>query len=124
MKEEINDTSKADSAGKEMIASAINKEHIIELLHHEMPHLQREYHVKRLALFGSYAKGHQKSGSDIDILVEFDGFVGLKFIDLGEYLESILGKKVDLITTGGLNNIRHREIADGIRRSLVYAETI
>lgn len=105
----------------ERVMAAATKEHIIELLHHEMPYLQKEYHVKRLALFGSYAKGHPSDESDVDIFVEFDGFIGLKFVALGEHLESLLGKKVDQIKPGGLTTIRHSKVAEEIRKSLVYA---
>ena len=60
--------------------------------------------VKRLWIFGSYVRGEQKEGSDIDILVEFergkktfDNYMDLKF-----FLEEILGKEVDLITVEAL----------------------
>lgn len=60
--------------------------------------------VKRLWLFGSYAKGKQSEKSDIDILVEFekgkktfDNYMDLKF-----FLEDLLGAEVDLITVEAL----------------------
>ena len=51
-----------------------------------------------MALFGSWARGEQHQGSDIDILVEVDGSIGLRFIDLAEDLEACLGNKVDLVS--------------------------
>lgn len=59
--------------------------------------------VKRIGLFGSYIRGEQKRYSDIDFLVEFkeanfDNFMGLVF-----GLETMFGKKVELITNGSLS---------------------
>jgi len=57
------------------------------------------YGVKKVSLFGSYAKGEQNQKSDIDLLVEFfDDSVSLfKLSDLRYELEQLMGKKVDLI---------------------------
>jgi len=64
----------------------------------------RKFGVKRLWLFGSYAKGEQKERSDIDIIVEFekgmktfDNYMALKF-----FLEDLFGVEVDLITVEAL----------------------
>ena len=57
----------------------------------------------RLAFFGSFARGDNKKGSDIDILVEFkESPTLLTLIKLENDLSEILGIKVDLITTGDL----------------------
>lgn len=62
--------------------------------------------VKRVGVFGSYAKNTQKPGSDVDILVEFyskektfDHYVELKAL-----LEKLLHRKVDLVTRQALKN--------------------
>jgi predicted nucleotidyltransferase len=57
-----------------------------------------EYGVKRIGLFGSHAKGAPSERSDVDLVVEFARPIGLKFIEFAEYLESLLGKKVDVLT--------------------------
>jgi len=60
--------------------------------------LKKKYKVKEIGIFGSYLRGEQKRGSDIDILVEFDEIPSLlKFINLEMYLQRILGRKVDLV---------------------------
>ncbi len=64
--------------------------------------LREEYKVVRLGVFGSYSRGTPDEESDIDILVELQEPLGLKFIDLKEYLEQILGLKVDLVTPQAL----------------------
>lgn len=53
--------------------------------------------VKRSSIFGSYVRGDQTKGSDIDILVELPKGMSLfDFVDLQLKLEDVLGKKVDL----------------------------
>ena len=51
-------------------------------------YLASEYAVKRIGLFGAYAKGTSiSSTSDVDIIVEFDRPIGFKFMELADYLE-------------------------------------
>lgn len=59
--------------------------------------------VRRLAVFGSVARGEDRPDSDVDILVEFDRPVGLfEFLDVKELLEALLGRSVDLATPEAL----------------------
>ena len=37
-----------------------------------LPELRAEHGVRSLSIFGSYARGEQAEGSDLDLLVEFD----------------------------------------------------
>ena len=55
--------------------------------------------VKSLAVFGSVARGEAGPNSDVDLLVEFDGSVGLfHFIHVQEFLKDLLGgAEVDLV---------------------------
>jgi predicted nucleotidyltransferase len=62
-----------------------------------------KYKVKTIGVFGSYVSGKPKRKSDVDILVEFKRAVDFfEFLDLEEYLEQILGIKVDLVTKQAL----------------------
>lgn len=55
--------------------------------------------VIRSSLFGSYIRGEEREGSDIDILVEVPKGTGLfAFVGLQRKLAEVLGKKVDLLT--------------------------
>ncbi len=75
---------------------------ILELLRAVKPSLQSEFPVHRLALFGSYARDEQNSHSDVDILVEVDPSIGLRFVTLAEQLEDLLGEHVDLVSRRAL----------------------
>jgi predicted nucleotidyltransferase len=44
--------------------------------------LRERYGVKEVALFGSFAKGSEGEGSDVDILVELSKSLGLDFVEL------------------------------------------
>ena len=67
--------------------------------------LRERFKVKTIGVFGSYVRGEQKRGSDVDILVEFeeDAEIGFfKFLDLEEFLSRKLGVKVDLVMKDAL----------------------
>lgn len=55
-----------------------------------------------MTIFGSYSRREQNDSSDLDILVEFTGNIGIRFIDLADELESIIGFKVDLVSKNGI----------------------
>ena len=80
----------------------------------------RKYQVKRIGLFGSYASGRQRERSDIDLLVEFEHPTFDNFMSLTDHLERLLGRRVDVLTPGGLQGIRIKEVAESIKRSIVY----
>ena len=90
------------------------------LLRQNYSYLAREYGVKRLGLFGSYAKGSPSVTSDVDIIVEFDQPLGFRFVEFAEELERLLGRRVDVLTQAGLEGIRQRRVADDIAQSVVY----
>jgi predicted nucleotidyltransferase len=65
------------------------------------------FKVKRLDLFGSLARGEGTSGSDVDLLVEFEEpnlQPAKQFFGLLHHLEDALGCEVDLLTVHGLKN--------------------
>ena len=64
--------------------------------------LREQYGLQELAIFGSYARGEQSLRSDVDILVWVRRPIGLKFFELWDYLEEILGLQVDLLTPEAL----------------------
>ena len=73
--------------------------------------------VKRLAIFGSVARGEARRNSDVDILVEFDGAVTFdRFMDTKFYLEDLLKRKVDLVLPSALKPRLKARIA----KDLIY----
>ncbi|MEW5995765.1 MAG: nucleotidyltransferase family protein [Candidatus Zixiibacteriota bacterium] len=93
---------------------------IIKALRKDMPELASRYGVKRLALFGSFARGEQKRTSDVDVVVELKRPLGLEFVDLAERLKRVLGRRVDLLTPAGLKSIRVPSVRKRMEESLVY----
>ena len=84
--------------------------------------LCRRYEVKELALFGSAVCGEMRPGSDIDLMVEFEpgATIGLiKFESLIEDLESLIGRRVDLVTKRGLKPWIRSQVLSEAR--IVYA---
>jgi predicted nucleotidyltransferase len=71
---------------------------ILALLQAARPQLAREFGVTRLALFGSYARGDQREDSDVDVLVEVDPSIGLRFVDLADRIEALLGVPSDVVS--------------------------
>ncbi|SRR3989338_9503155 len=68
----------------------------------------REFGVKKLILFGSYARNESAKGSDVDFLVEFEEGRGLfdDFVHLLHFLEDLLDKEIDL----GEENLLREEL--------------
>ena len=93
---------------------------VLKLIKEKYSYLSTEFGVKKIGLFGSIAKGIETQDSDIDIVVEFKRPIGLKFIELIEYLENLFNRKVDVLTPDGIGNIRIREIAEDIKRNIFY----
>ncbi|WP_240695430.1 MULTISPECIES: nucleotidyltransferase family protein [Thermus] len=74
--------------------------------------LCQRYGVRRLLLFGSFARGEASETSDLDLLVEFfPGQVpGLGFVRLQEELSRLFGKRVDLHTARSLSRYFRKEV--------------
>ncbi|MEA1993169.1 MAG: nucleotidyltransferase family protein [Euryarchaeota archaeon] len=64
-----------------------------------------KYGIKEIGIFGSYVRREQKKKSDLDILVGFESDTQMdliKFVELEEYLSTLLDIKVDLVMKSGL----------------------
>jgi predicted nucleotidyltransferase len=75
------------------------REEVLNILRHARHDLSARYQVTRIALFGSYARGQQQEDSDIDILIDVDPSIGLRFVALANELEVLLGQRVELVTS-------------------------
>ncbi len=94
-----------------------NLKEIKEILSRHKRELAQKYKVKEIGIFGSFVRGEQKKGSDVDILVEiepeyqtFKNYMGLKF-----FLEGILDGKVDLV----LKDIVKEQLKDRILTQVI-----
>ena len=76
----------------------------------------KQYKVKRIAIFGSYARGTVTGKSDIDFLVEFKPDADLlDQVGLKQDLEKLLRKKVDVVSRKALNKyIREKILAEAV----------
>jgi len=73
----------------------------------------RRNDISFCALFGSFARGEANSESDIDLLVRFAKPKGYDFLNAAFEIEDAIGRKVDLVTEGGLSrHIRDRVYKD------------
>jgi len=94
----------------------MNGEEIITFFKNNKEHFEK-YGVKKIGLFGSYAKNKENENSDVDVLVEFkkgnktfDNYMDLKF-----YLEDTLNKEVDLVIDENIKEDIKREILGSAR---------
>lgn len=94
----------------------MGRDDITKKLDELKPVLQNKYNVKRIGVFGSYARDEQGEESDIDLLVEFNKPVGLKFVSLKLFLEKAFNKKVDLVTKNALR----KEMKEDILKEVKY----
>lgn len=76
---------------------------LIAVLRRHMPELEEEFKVRLLGVFGSYVRGEQREGSDLDVLVEFrETPTLLDLVGLQHRLGDLLGVEVDLVPRDSL----------------------
>jgi uncharacterized protein len=76
---------------------------IKELIGQSREDLRLQYGVKEIGIFGSFVKGTQKVGSDLDILIEFEKPIGfVRFMRLESRLSELFEVRVELVTKNAL----------------------
>ncbi len=89
---------------------------IMQILKELESSVKSRYNAEIIGLFGSYARGEQKQGSDVDILVRFyEGATLFDFVGLAEFLEEKLDLKVDVVSERAIRV----ELKDQILREVV-----
>lgn len=79
---------------------------VLQTLRDLKPELEKSYGVNSIGLFGSIVRDDfSETYSDIDIIVDFSKPVGIEFIDLADFLESRMKRKVDLVSKDGVKKI-------------------
>ncbi len=77
----------------------MTRDDTLKLLRDHAPEIRQRFGVKRLAVFGSTARGDARDNSDVDVLVEFVDYPTFKgYWDVKEFLEDLLQRNVDLVT--------------------------
>lgn len=92
------------------------KEEILDILRRHKQSLLSKYPISSIALFGSYARNTQSELSDVDVLVEINGQIGVAFIDLADELESHLGIPTDVVSKSAIKP----GYLDNIQPDLIY----
>ncbi len=91
---------------------------IIDILRKRDREIKERFHVKRIGLFGSFARGDEKETSDVDIMVEFEKPTFNNFMNLAFFLEDLFGRRVELVTPDSLSPY----IASYVAREVVWAD--
>lgn len=77
----------------------MKKDEILKILEGVKKDVRQRYKAEIKGIFGSYARGEEKQGSDVDVLVEFlDGATLFDLAGLGDFLEEKLRCKVDIVS--------------------------
>lgn len=90
---------------------------IIQILRQHKQELQMKYPISNLGVFGSYARGEATEESDIDIAVEIDGPMGLNFIQMADEIESLFGKKTDVVPMRAIKP----QYLESVKKDIIYA---
>lgn len=96
----------------------MHKDEIIKALRADLPLLQKEYGVRSIGLFGSYAIGTNDADSDLDFLAELSEPVAKNYFGLWTFLENRFRLKIDLVRKG--DHLRDRFLHH-IQSEIVYA---
>lgn len=98
----------------------LTRDAILRRLRESYPELKARFGVRRIGLFGSFANDTANEASDVDLIVDFERPIGLGFVELVEYLETLLERRVDVLTSAGLRGIRVPAVARRIEESVVH----
>ena len=96
----------------------MHKEHIISELRSELPKLKKDFGVRSIGLFGSYANHNQNDDSDVDFMVELSPPYADNYFRLLSFLEQKFSVKVDLVTRG--KHLRDRFVKQ-VESEIIYA---
>lgn len=84
---------------------------VLDFLQTHKDKLTRQYGVEKIGLFGSVAEGRENAQSDLDFYVTFRQKSFRNLTGLYRYLETELGRSVDIVT-------EHPHMRQGLRREI------
>lgn len=95
----------------------MRKEKALRLLAEHKPELVMRFGITDLALFGSTARDEAQEGSDIDVMIEFEGrSTAKRYFGVQFYLEDLLESPVDLVQ----KEVIRPELKPYIERDLIH----
>lgn len=95
----------------------MHKDEALKLLIQHKPELVRRFGITDLALFGSTARNEAQAGSDIDVMVDFDGrSTAKRYFGVQFYLEDLLGCPIDLVQ----KSVVRPELKPHIEKDLIH----
>ncbi len=80
--------------------------------------LCQRHHIVYIGIFGSFANGKNSHDSDVDILVRFsenEKITLFDLVDIEDELQSIFGRKVDLVTANSLSPYIRDKILNSVK---------
>jgi len=90
---------------------------ILSTLRMLKPELIEKFGVLTIGVFGSVNRADfRPDSSDVDIIVEFSRPVGIEFIDLANFLEEKISRKIDLVSRKGIK----KQYLEAIEKDIVY----
>ncbi|MBM3241848.1 nucleotidyltransferase family protein [Candidatus Poribacteria bacterium] len=95
----------------------MRKEEIIKILKEVNGEVQQKYNARVEGIFGSFVRGEEKAGSDVDVLVAFEKSANLlDLVGLSLFLEERLHRSVDVVPHDSIR----KEIRDDILKEAIY----
>ncbi|MDO5846145.1 MAG: nucleotidyltransferase family protein [Methanocorpusculum sp.] len=81
------------------------KEDVLKKLEANLLEIRERFGIERIGIFGSVARGDDTPDSDVDILISFkEGqVIFANLVSLGDYLEELFGRSVDVLTEDGIS---------------------
>jgi len=94
----------------------------LQKLEANMPEIRERFGITTLGIFGSVSRGEDTPDSDVDVLYRFDESRGGldDLVDLHDYLESLFGRKIDMVSVDFISPFLAGEISND---AILYPET-
>jgi predicted nucleotidyltransferase len=95
----------------------MNRDDIISFISSHKAEFEQKFGIKKIGLFGSYAKGDVREESDIDIVVELEKPDLFSLIGIKQAVEEAFGNKVDIVR---LRDKMNKTLRRRIERDAIY----